>query len=467
MKEHITRDSFSHKKVLVFGFGTNGGGIGTVQFLLGTEVSKIVVTDLKDQKALQAAIDILPVDPRLEWHLGEHVMEDFKEVDIVIKNPGIKWDNPYILHAREHGAKILMDSSIFFSLCTAPIIGITGSKGKTTTTSALIHILQTAGKKVVPVGVSQIGVLSELSKVTEESIVVFELSSWRLSGLRDVEKSPSIALITNLYPDHLNYYPDMETYAEDKAEIFLWQDTEGVLILSHHNEWTEWFGTQAPGGVLSVGFNDERDAWQDEEALWMKDEEENVRLLRKVDSLLQGEYNFENLLAAALAASRAGISIGQIAKGLKTFAGVPHRFERVREYRDVIYINDTAATIPDAVKATVSAVKGGLILLAGGSDKGLPLEPLIETIVGRVKHSILFVGNATDKITEALDKASYEEYTVVENMGEAIQRAYRLAEPGDTVLLSPGAASFGMFQNEFDRGEQFKAQVLALSDEDV
>ena len=167
MKEHITRDSFGHKNVLVFGFGTNGGGVGTVQFLLGTEASRIVVTDQKDREALRMAIDMLPEDSRLEWRLGEHVMADFKEADIVIKNPGIKWDNPYILHAREHGAKILMDSGIFFSLCPAPIIGITGSKGKTTTTSALIHILQTAGKKVVPVGVSQTGVLSELPKVTE------------------------------------------------------------------------------------------------------------------------------------------------------------------------------------------------------------------------------------------------------------------------------------------------------------
>ncbi len=462
MKENITKEYFRDKKVVVFGFGTNGGGLGTVQFLLDTDVAKILITDQKSGEYLKESMMLVPKDVRIEWRLGEHRMEDFEEIDVVIKNPGIKWDNPYILHARESGARILMDSGIFFSLCQAPIIGITGSKGKTTTTSALIHILEKAGKKVVPVGVSQTGVLSELSKVTEDSTVVFELSSWRLSGLRDVEKSPSIAVITNLYPDHLNYYPDMETYAEDKAEIFLWQNPEGVLILSHHNEWTEWFGSQAPGRVLSFGFNPDRDAWQDRENLWMKDGEESLKLISKHDSLLQGEYNFENLLAAALAALEAGLTPQEISQGLKTFAGVPHRFELVREYQGVKYINDTAATIPDAVKASVASVEGGLVLIAGGSDKGLPLEALVETIVRRAKYVILFSGSATDKIVEALRRAFYEDYEVVESMEEAVSRAVQVSSVGDAVLLSPGAASFGMFQNEFDRGEQFKAQVLAL-----
>jgi UDP-N-acetylmuramoylalanine--D-glutamate ligase len=355
-----------------------------------------------------------------------------------------------------------MDSSIFFSLCPAPIIGVTGSKGKTTTASALAHILAAAGKKVVSVGVSQVGVLSELSKVTEESIVVFELSSWRLSGLREIEQSPHVAIITNLYPDHLNYYPDMETYAEDKAEIFLWQDTSGVLILPHNNEWTEWFGTQAPGRVLSFGFNDEREAWQDADSLWMKEEGCSVKLLNKKELLIQGEYNFENLLAAALAALEVGLTPLEVSEGLETFRGVPHRFEWIREFDGVRYINDTTATIPSATLASARSVEGSVVLLAGGSDKGLPLDELIQAI-GHAKYTILFSGSSTDQLQTLLTSALKEKTEEVGSMEEAVQMARKHAEAGDTVLLAPGAASFGMFQNEFDRGDQFRARVLALA----
>jgi len=463
MKHSITKDSFKDKKILVFGFGTNGGGLGTVQFLLGTEAKKILVTDQKEKELLKNTLEALPRDERLEWRLGEHRMEDFESADIVIKNPGIKWDNPYILRAREFGALILMDSSIFFALCPVPIIGITGSKGKTTTTSVVAHLLESAGKKVVRVGVSQTGVLSELEKITPESTVVFELSSWRLSGLREVELSPHIALITNLYPDHLNYYPDMEVYAEDKAEIFLWQDSSGILILPHHNEWTEWFASQAPGRVLSFGFNSERDAWQDEDSLWIKDKENNRRVIQKKECVLQGSYNFDNFLAATLVALEVGLSIIEIEKGLKSFTGVPHRFERVAVKNGVTYINDTAATIPEAVKASVEALEGGeVILLAGGSDKELPLEPLIQTIKDKVRYTILFQGSATEKIVTALDKSGYSEYFVVTSMGEALLKAQEKVKNGDTVLLSPGAASFGMFRNEFDRGDQFREQVHTI-----
>ena len=458
----ITREFFQGKRVLVFGFGTNGGGVGTLEFLLTTEVAQIIVTDQKSQVDLQEAIKRIPVDTRIEWRLGGHSKEDFERVDVVIKNPGIRFDNEYLVHAKECGAEIFVDSAIFFSLCEAPIIGVTGSKGKTTTTSLLAHILEAAGKQVVRVGVSQVGVLSRLQEVTEECIVVFELSSWRLAGLRDIEMSPHIAIITNLYPDHLNYYEDMQSYAEDKAEIFLWQQPNDVTILSAENEWTEWFGSEAPGRVLSFGRSSQEDAWQDELTLWIKDGEVEVPLIEKKDCALQGEHNFANILAATLGAIEAGVSFSDIRRGVETFRGVPHRFERVRELDEVTYINDTTATIPDAVKASVESLSQEVVLLAGGSDKDLPLAPLIEVIETRVKHAVLFKGSATDKIVEELDKVNYSRYTIVHSMKEAVDVARSQSQAGDVVLLSPGAASFGMFRNEFDRGEQFQKSVNEL-----
>ena len=460
-RESLSWDSFTGQKVLVFGFGVNGGGLGTVQFLLDTKVASIVITDMKSEEELQATKNLLPLDARLQWRLGGHDEADFRAVDIVIKNPGIRWDNQYIKIAQEQGALVLMDSTIFMALCEAPVIGITGSKGKTTTATLVAAILEKASHHVVRAGVSQIGVLSELSKVTKDSIVVFEFSSWRLAGLAVIEKSPTMAIITNLYPDHLNYYRSMEEYALDKASIFTFQDKRGTLVLPRANAWTEYFAARAPGEILYTGKDASCEAWQDETRLYMRVDDEESILLEKKASLLQGEYLFENFLAASLITYRYGVSLGVISSTLATFQGVPHRFELIRELAGVRYINDTAATIPSATLASVVSITGPVILLAGGSDKGLPLDELVVAI-GHAKHTILFSGTGTDKLQGVLTKELKEKTVEVDSMEKAVACAHKQATPGDTVLLAPGAASFGMFQNEFDRGDQFRALVLEL-----
>lgn len=462
MKKHFDRDYFGDKTVVVFGFGVNGGGLGTVEFLLGTAVAKIVVTDQKTQKELEAVIAQLPKDTRLEWHLGGHEEVDFRQADIVIKNPGIRWDNPFILVAEECGADILMDSSIFMMLCEAPVIGVTGSKGKTTTASLVAHILEAARKKVVRVGISQTGVLSELAHVTPESIVVFELSSWRLSGLKKVGMSPQVAIITNLYPDHLNYYENMEEYAEDKKVITHFQSENDTCILPGNSEWTDFF-SKTKATIKTFEGNDPC-AWQDAEALWCwwkEGDSEPTMVLQKEEAFLQGSHLHANMLAALLGCKSIGVDLVSIQKGLKTFRGVAHRFELVRELDGVQYINDTAATIPAASLASLRSTEKKTILLAGGSDKGLPLEPLIQAIE-EAKAVILFAGSGTDKLLLLLSPEQRLKCQVAHSMAEAVKQAYTAVQSGELVLLAPGAASFGMFQNEFDRGEQFREAVLAL-----
>lgn len=461
IQEPLTRDYFFDKHILVFGFGMNGGGLGTVQFLLSTKAKKIVVTDLKTADELQESKRQIQEDERLEWHLGEHEESDFRKADIIIKNPGIKWDNPLITIAEENGSVVLMDSTIFLALCEAPIIGVTGSKGKTTTATLIAHILEVAEKNVVRVGISQTGVLSELSRVTRESVVVFELSSWRLSGLALITKSPSIAVVTNLYPDHLNYYKDMEEYARDKSYIYQFQNRSDTLLLSRENEWSEYFAKGAKGKVYFAGKAGVSTAWQDEKGLYLDVSGEPECVLLKKDTFFQGEYLFQNFLLAALATHHFGISLEAIRKGLETFSGVPHRFELVREVAGVRYINDTAATIPSASLASLQSVSSPGILLAGGSDKGLPQEPLVEAMK-RAKYTILFSGSGTDKLLPLLDQEGVKKYQIVESMREAVLAAQQKAVAGECVLLAPGAASFGMFQNEFDRGEQFRQCVKQL-----
>jgi UDP-N-acetylmuramoylalanine--D-glutamate ligase len=459
----ITRDYFDDKKVLVFGVGTNGGGLGTVQFLLSTKAKSIHLVDQKTSEELQDTLIRLPKDPRLHEHfaLPEALLQNlFAEVDIVIKNPGITWHHPLLLLAQESGAEVIMDSTLFMALCPAPVIGVTGSKGKTTTASLVAHILETAGHQVVRVGISQTGVLSELPKVTKESVVVFELSSWRLSGLAGIAKSPKISIITNLYPDHLNYYGTMEEYARDKKYSTDFQSTKDTLVVSGKNEWTKFFTDGTKAAVKMFG-SDTSDAWQTEQALVLAEADGDCEVLQKKQSFLKGEHFFDNILAASLATRAFGVSLEVITKALQTFRGVPHRFELVREIGGVQYINDTAATIPSATLASVQAVSTPVILLAGGSDKGLPLAALLEAM-SRAKKTFLFAGNGTDKILAELPESEQGKVVVVHSMEEAVERSWDTALPGETVLLAPGAASFGMFQNEFDRGEQFVHWVKNL-----
>jgi UDP-N-acetylmuramoylalanine--D-glutamate ligase len=461
---NINRESFEGQKVVVFGLGTNGGGLGTVQFLLGTDAREITVTDQKSEAELERVIAALPDDPRLVWHLGGHTQEDFETGDIIIPNPSIRPDHPLLERAREHGGKVWMDSAIFLTLCSASVIGVTGSKGKTTTASLIAHILEESGREVVPVGISQTGVLSELQRVTPESTVVFELSSWRLAGLASVQKSPRIAVITNLYPDHLNYYHSMEEYARDKKYITEFQTEKDVLVVSGENEWSEFFIAGTKATIKTFGGNDTFCAWQDEGDLWYWQGEGDrgpVRILEKEKSLLQGKHLFDNMLAAMLACKNFGVSLEDITRGLETFPGVPHRFELVREVGGVRYINDTAATIPSAALASVQSLSGPVILLAGVSDKSLPQDDLIQAI-HIAKRVILFAGSGTKKLLAELDEGVKEKCLVVENMKDAVIEAQKVAMSGDTILLAPGAASFGMFQNEFDRGEQFCRRVQEL-----
>lgn len=455
---------FDDKKVLIFGFGTNGGGLGTASFLLGTKAKKIIITDQKEASALASTKTKLPSDPRVTWSLGIHKEEDFLEADIIIKNPNIPWDHSLLVKAKEHGAEVLIDAAIFMALCSAPVLGVTGSKGKTTTASLLVHILTEAGKHVVPVGISQTGVLSELEKVENNSVVVFELSSWRLSGLQDIQKSPHIAIVTNLYPDHLNYYGTLEEYAKDKKIIAQFQGKEDFFIVPAEGDWTPFFTEGVQSDIKIFGKDDASCAWQDDDALWCwwtEGDTEPSLLLKKEKSFLQGEHLFENMLAAALAAKVFGIEKEIVQKALASFTGVPHRFELVREVAGVRYINDTTATIPTAALASVRSVSGPVILLAGGSDKGLPLEDLAEA-VSQAKFSLLFQGSGTDILISLLRERKKENYEVVASMQEAIQKAKEHASSGDTVLLAPGAASFGMFVNEFDRGNQFMQGVTNL-----
>lgn len=461
---------FTDKRITVFGLGLNMGGVGTVVYLAEHGAREIIVTDIKGREELEPSLQKLVRYKNITYVLGQHRPEDFTRVDMVVKNPVIPWTNEYIKLAQAHHVPVEMDSSLFFQLCKAPIIGVTGSKGKTTTASLIVHLLKQARRPVVSAGISQTGVLGVLSKITPESFVVFELSSWRLSALRQLKKSPYIAVLTNIYPDHLNYYKSMSAYMADKAEIFLHQKKNGICIANFDNEAVREMIQDAPGILLPFSTRQPIDgdgAWLSDETLFLSHQGKEQVLLPLSDIPIRGNHNAGNILAASLAALATGLTLKEIRSGIMSFTGVPHRLERVVMKNDVTYYNDTAATIPDAAVASLRSFREPIILIAGGSDKNLDFTSLAREILTRPKAVVYFKGEGTNKLFQAIQSIApgYTEThrpLVVDNMSDAVREATRLAGSGDIVLLSPGAASFGLFKNEFDRGEQFRAAVAML-----
>ena len=463
----MKRSDLKGKRVTVFGLGLNEGGVGTVEFLERSGVREILVTDVKKREDLLPSLKRLEKYRNITYILGAHRPEDFSHTDLVIKNPAIPWTNEYIRLAEKSGVPVEMDSSLFFMFCRNPIIGVTGTKGKTSTSLMIAHIFENAGKPVARVGISRVPVLGALEKVRPDDTVIFELSSWRLSALGRMKKSPHIAVFTNLHPDHLNYYKTMAAYRKDKEYIFRFQKKGDILIANAAIDLPDGGESLSEKILFSENETVSGDGvfFRGDEAILSRDGKETV-LFRKEDLRISGSHNQANALAAAAAAFASGITPDGIAAGLRTFRGVPHRLELVAEKNGISFYNDSAATIPEAAISALHAFDRPVILIAGGADKNLTFGPFAEEILSQAKGVVFFKGEATGAIKRELRKIMQDgadvRFETVDSMAKAVELTSRSAEPGDIVLLSPGAASFGVFKNEFDRGEQFRAAVAAL-----
>ncbi|MFA9262684.1 MAG: UDP-N-acetylmuramoyl-L-alanine--D-glutamate ligase [Undibacterium sp.] len=471
MKTSFTREWFKGKRITVFGIGLNRGALATIRFLVESGVKEVIATDIKTKEDLAPTLKELASYKNITYILGQHRSEDFTHVDMVVKNPIIPWTNEYIKLAVDHGIPVEMDASLFICLVNQPMIGITGTKGKTTTSSLIAHILEQAGKKTVRAGISQIGFLDTIEAATESSTIVAELSSWRLSSFAAHAYSPAVAVVTNIYPDHLNYYKQMSAYIADKQNIVRFQKKTDVAVLNYDNEVTRAFATETKGKIIWFS---EQEFFQGDgvfvrqEVVYERRGDIEEALFDWPKMHLFGEHNRSNILAAIAVARFQAVSEKTIAKALESFAGVPHRLEFVGEKNDVQFYNDTAATMPEASIAGIRAFTKPVVLIAGGADKAFDYESLAKVFVTETKSVILFRGAATEKLLPLMEKRANESgksgviFPVVTTMEDALQIAMDEAEPGNIVLLSPGAASFGLFQNEFDRGDQFRQGVQRL-----
>jgi UDP-N-acetylmuramoylalanine--D-glutamate ligase len=447
------------------------------------EGAQVTVTDRRDEAALAPALEALTGLP-FARRLGGHEGIRATDYDLIVRNPAVPETAPLIVEARAAGVPVEMEMTLFFAACPAPVIGVTGTKGKTTTARWIGHMLRQWQPETVIAGNMGISALDALPTITPQTPVVLELSSFQLEWTGARGMSPHVAVVTNLSTDHLDRYPSLEAYGEAKWAIAAHQTARDTLILpdwqyadTGHDPGLRFLMEHAqtaqarimPFGVLPPVPGYPRGSWwiEDADTLLWSDGESNVYPLgRGSDLPLPGAHNRINGCAAAAAALAYGAPVDAVRAGLQTFSGTAHRYEDLGTIAGVRYINDTAATAPAAAVAALETTPGPVVLLAGGSDKGLDFTVLADAML-KAKAIVLFDGRVPTPLAAMLAARGYAGPVVgpVRSMAEAVREAVALAAPGDTVLLSPGAASFGVFDNEFDRGDQFRAAVARLREE--
>jgi UDP-N-acetylmuramoylalanine--D-glutamate ligase len=474
----VELSDLSGLRVTVMGLGLNGGGLASAAFF-ASHGSVVTVTDMKDEASLAASIKALEGLP-IRYVLGRHDLADFENADLVIKNPAVRPDSPYLKAARN----LETDISVFLRLSKAPVIAVTGSKGKSTVSSALYHGFVASGRKAFLGGNITVSPLSFIAKTTAETPVVLELSSWQLADLKGLGVlKPRVAVLTSMMPDHMNRYSSMEEYMADKRLIYADQDPSCYLVANRDDEWnrsfaadakatTAWYADKAPGRAGGTGRTAGAARPAGGPAAWLEagtgrglfsatGDAAAAEEILPTELLVPGSHNRKNLLGAALALRLSGLPATEVSKAMASFGGVEHRLERFATKDGVAWFNDSAATIPQAVAAALGSFEGPVVLITGGTDKNLDFEPA-RSAYRKPKAVILLAGSGTEKLRAFLDADSIPYEGPFTELDPAIRAAMAAARPGDTVLLSPGCTSFGMFVHEFDRGNRFKERARAL-----
>ncbi|MFW5885078.1 MAG: UDP-N-acetylmuramoyl-L-alanine--D-glutamate ligase [Patescibacteria group bacterium] len=458
------------KKVTVMGVGMHGGSLEMIRWL-ARQGARVVATDIKKSEDLKLTIEKLADLKNVEIITGQHRPEDFTQTDLVIKNPAVPWNNKYIRMAISHNIRVEMDSSLFMQFCKSKkIIGVTGTKGKTTTASLIAEILQKAGFKVSKVGIGQEPVMNKLKEIDQDTYTVFELSSWRLAGLSKIKKSPKTAVVTNIFPDHLNHYSSMEDYIKDKKQIYLHQKENDIAIFNRDNDYCREFAQEAKSKVFTYSLNSvegERTVSVREGKIFYHFEEKEGSVMDLKEVGLRGAHNLGNVLAAVEVALVLGVDANIIRKAVRDFKGVPHRLEFVGKFGGAAYYNDTTATTPESAIAGINSFLRPINLILGGSSKELDSRKLAKKVASSkyVKRVFLLEGAATEEIQEQIIELGGQNKIegLYSGLEDLLKDVSKRAAKGEVVLFSPGFASFGMFKNEFDRGRQYKEIVKKIT----
>lgn len=444
------------KKAAVVGIGVSNRPLIYFLLSLGAQVSAF---DKKNEEQLKDIAGELKAHG-VKLVLGENYLDNLVGYDVVFKTPSMRIDNPALVKAKAQGAYITSEMEEFIRYCPGKVYGITGSDGKTTTTTLVYNMLKEEGYKTWVGGNIGTPLFAQIEEISKDDKIVLELSSFQLMT---INVSPEVALITNLSPNHLDIHKGMEEYIDAKKNVFKYQNSSNLLVLNRDNELTNSMVDEAKGRVMQFSRKEiiEDGAYYKDEKLYIKNQE----VCSLDDIKLMGMHNVENLLAAFCCVC-SEVSVSSMKKVAATFTGVEHRTEFVRELNGVKYYNDSIATSPTRVLAGLKAFPKPVVLIAGGYDKNLPFEELAEEGYEKIKTLIL-VGATKYKIKEAFDKVIPHKdrvlpIVVADTFEEAVLKAKEAASFGDIVTLSPACAGFDLFPNFAVRGEKFKELVMKL-----
>ena len=462
----VTAEEFRGRRVTIIGLGKGRTTAGLARFLVG-KGANVTIADPKPREELVDGIARLgDVAEKVKLILGPSTDETaLAEPDFVFVIPGIRPRSPTILRALNRGVPVLTEMALFFRLCQAPIVGITGTKGKTTTTTIVERVLGQGSRRVVVGGNIGTAVIQEVDNIRREDIVVLELSSFQLETLGH---SPHVAVVTNVLEDHIDHHGTRDAYIAAKKNIVAWQGPRDIAVLNLDDPSTVALHTGALSEVrgFSLSLQPKRGAHLDRNGdLVLVSGDRRTVLCKATELRVPGRHNVANALAAAIVGDAFDIPADAIGRVLREFEGVPRRLEPIAEKDGVLWVNDSAATTPAATMSALAAYDRPAIAILGGVSKGADFGELARVLAIRARGAVL-IGRAAEEIASAIAAADPKgalEVRRAATLDDAVAYAREMARPGDVVLLSPANASFDMFSSADERGEKFAAIVRSFT----
>ncbi|MBL9124230.1 MAG: UDP-N-acetylmuramoyl-L-alanine--D-glutamate ligase [Planctomycetaceae bacterium] len=427
------------RRVTVMGLGRHGGGVGAVRFL-AAQGARVTVTDRLSADLLSESLSELDDCPGITWHLGGHAERAFRDAELIVVNPAVRPDDPWLVAAAAAGSELTTEIELFLARAPARVAAVTGSNGKSSTAAMLASILEAAGRRVWLGGNIGRSLLGALDRMRPDDAVVLELSSFQLQRLRPTGRGIDLAVITNCVPNHLDWHGTFAAYCAAKQQLLRLQPADSFAVLN------------VADPVVAT--------WRHE----VRGQLQPACPATKIPSLaIAGQHQRENASLAAAAAEAWGADGAAIETGLQRFAGLPHRLERIGEIGGREFYNDSLATTPESTRAALQAFDRPIWLLAGGYDKGADFDELVRAIAARAS-GVAFYGAVGDRLQAALERLPTPcGSTRVPTLREALGWCWSQSRPGDVILLSPACASYDQFRDYADRAEQFRRAAAQLA----